>query len=292
MGLANSDEGGRLRRLQNERDEVERQKDRVREELRETTNKYLTALAAVHSAQRMIGVYGGSAACGAVHYFAGLPGMHAQLETPRDVEIPSHVEDAVDTVEGGSDDEDDNAECSPGYWCREETAVAAITEGEEVVFRVSDQESLERLHEEAEAKRQQLYLEVRKRHEKHEQLKAAHHRREDSISKVFGDETEPTGEPLAAEVKRSRLRGIAEQHPDQIEAVRDYLDERPERVWPEFRTEVFRSVFPNQEARKVLQRFRNWWKRSDLKFPDTVEDLHVECKTGLKLRDEFPVEST
>ncbi|MCS4155052.1 peptidyl-tRNA hydrolase [Salinibacter ruber] len=279
------------------RDEVERQKDRVLEELRETTNRYLTALAGVHSAQQLIQIYDPFESCGEVHHFAGtalwkVP-IHVQLEIPNDVEIPIHVAESIEAVEenGKHNGQDEEDECSSGYWRREKTAVAAITEEEEVVFRVSDQEPLERLHEEAKAKRQQLCAQVQDRHEEFEQLRLAFNLHEDFLSKSHRGEVEPN-EPLSPEVRRRELRGIAEKYTEEVEAVRDYLNQCPDHAWPDSRTAAFDSVFPDEDGRTVYERFRRRWQRAgDLDFPSTVEELHEACKTALKLREEFPVES-
>ncbi len=200
MESANSEE---RRRLQNERTEVKHQKERICKKLREVTNRYLTAVAAVHSARRLIGIYDDPEdpeACGKVYHFAvkGSPG-HTQLEILDAGEIPDHVQDAIEAVEENED------QCAPGYWRREETAVAAITVEEKVVFRVADQESLERLYEKAQEKRRQLRTEVEDHYQKFEQLEIEHNRREDLIcndllsktgrEKPEAESTEEKGEP-------------------------------------------------------------------------------------------------
>lgn len=88
--------------------------------------------------------------------------------------------------------------------------------------------------------------------------------------------------------ERRRLRGIAEEHTDELKDVRDYLDRCPKQGWPKNRTRLFESVFPDEKPRNVHQRFHNWWERDrDLDFPSTVGRLHQECEQALQLREEF-----
>ena len=271
--------------VRTERDEAEHQTARACGNLEEVTSEYLTALAAVHSAGQLIDIYDASDACGDVHHFAGSvlwkEPIRVQLEIPGDVEIPDHVEGAIEAVEQCNENE-----CSPGYWRREETTVEAVSEGNERVFQTSAQAPLKQLHEDAKAERQPLSEKVKDRHKEFEQLRLCLRRCNDFLSEVLRGEIEQNEEPLAPEAKRRRLRDIAEKYTDEIEAVRNYLNQCPNHAWPESRTAAFDSVFP-EEGRKAYERFRRRWERANLNFPGTVEQLHEECQTALKFRDDF-----
>ena len=267
-----------------ERDEVKHQTDRACSKLEEVTNGYLTALAAVHSAGQLIDIYDASDACGDVHHFAGSvlwkEPIRVQLEIPDDVENPDYVEGAIEAVEQCSENEHFP---SPGYWLREKTTVEAVPEGGERILLVSAQAPLEEAHEEAKAERRRLSEEVRNQYREFEELRLQLRRYNDFLSEVLRGE-----EPLPPEAKRRKLRGIAEDHTEDIEAVRDYLDDCPSHAWPDSRTDVFRSAFPQEEPKNVFQRFHNWWERDrDLGFPKTVQELHQECRKALSYRDDF-----
>ena len=90
--------------------------------------------------------------------------------------------------------------------------------------------------------------------------------------------------------KRARLRGIAEDHTEDLQAIVDHLNELPDQALPDEKTKLFSVVFGGEKDHD--SRFGNWWKRAGLDYPSTVQELKSECERALKLKESFSVEST
>lgn len=88
--------------------------------------------------------------------------------------------------------------------------------------------------------------------------------------------------------RRRALRGIAEDHTEDLKAFVDYLEEAPSTVLSDTKSEVFSSVFEDDETQFDV-RWNNWWTRAGLEYPSTVKDLKTECEEALKLKREFPL---
>lgn len=112
---------------------------------------------------------------------------------------------------------------------------------------------------------------------------------------VLPGETEKTDSLSPAE--RARLRGIAEDYTDEVEAVLKYLKDRPgptHSSWPDSVSDLLRSTFdafpddpPSERGRKLRARWKRRWERArDLDFPDTVDELKQECEKALELKRE------
>lgn len=87
--------------------------------------------------------------------------------------------------------------------------------------------------------------------------------------------------------QRALLRGIAEEHTEELRVVVETMEKRPKNAVPKSRTELLRAAFPGENARTVYQRFKNRWDRRGLDWPETTRALHNACRKALRLREHW-----